>query len=1351
MTAGTSGTVQGRWPRKAAPSKETVVYLDPDPDTRTQTASELGSELSEHSVETSSGPAGVLEHLENDDVCCFVCDPDTGGWDIAELLEEVRDVDSELPVVLYTQREEEIAAAIAAGATNYLQRTSQGASAALVELVSSVSKNYHERAQLTDTQYLSVLERLPETVFVTDSDGRFTWVCPDPEQVFAYSSGEIKEMETVENLFEEKFVDRQAMEDDEVSEVETTITTADGEKREVLVTAQPLAVPDDSVLYTVRDVSECVECEQQLAELHASTKNLMEAQGIEELGEFVCAAIEDVLDISAGGIAQYEQEMDGFVPVALTQGLRELFGGEPDVLPDGSLPERVLGQNEELVFQDVSELALPELADIDVSDRPQFGMQLDDRTVFGITAEKSTTLDQQTLELARILGEQAAIALERIGREQELLMKTRTLDNAPVGISISDPDKEDNPLVYVNNKYTEITGYSQAEATGRNCRYLQGEGTAQEPVNEIRSAIDADRLVSVELRNYQRDGTEFWNDLQIAPVHNGDGSVTNYVGFQQDVTERKEHERELELFRSLMDRSTDGVFVEDPKTGEILDVNETASRLLGYSSEELVGMTVPDIDANMDTQEAYQDFVAKLQAQGERPFDGVLRRKDGTTFPVEVNAAYVDLDDEHEYVLAIARDVTEQRERERELRRNKEFLEKTQEIAHIGGWDYASRSDRLRWTDEVYRIHGLDEEFNPTVEETLEFYHEDDRPRIRNAFEQLRTAGEHDALEVRIVRTDGEVRWVRSQGEPWYENGEMIGARGTVQDITALKEQEQALRQQTETLQELHEATQQLLTVEDETRLAASLGDHIERVFNLDAVDVMRFDDQAGKLVIDDETASTSICSPVEPGDHPIWEVYRTSETTRVVSGDDSPNWLKLDEDITAVLAVPMGGLGVILAATTETDGFPETTVEALEILVTNTEAVFDRLKEQQESNRLSQKLQDHRNRITELEQLMEAIQRSQQKLSEADSRDELERAVAEELTTMTMPEFVWLAQPRTTDTDLSVETWAGQDNGYLDSIRMDDGEQAPAQRAAATRQIVTISSIAEHAQHEHWARTALACDFESVISLPILHDGVLYGVLTAYAGETEAFDGLYPDLFEDLVSLLGSSISLLGQQSALSNHEFVELEFKLTNSQYLLHQVATETGATIRFETVLQTTDETVRLLVTVEDGEPERALETATQNPRVREVDWFGDEQSKQLSIIIDRPFLATKIQTHGGQLVETVSEDGSTSIRIQLPSEISLRPLVESLSDQYSDMELLSQRTKTTRSTQVPASLQELLTERQFEILTAAYHGGYYETPRGVSGEQIAENFDISGPVVYNHLQAAHRTILDEAFKT
>ncbi len=1359
MTSRTTGVVQGTWPQKAIPARETVVYLDSSPESRTQTASELDSELAEHTVETPSEPEVVLERIESDVVCCFVCDPDTEHWNIVELLERIRHLDSTLPVVLYTGREERIAESIAAGATNYLHRTGRGASTALVALVSRVAENYQgqKREQLETRRCLSVLEQLPEAVFVTDRDGTFTWVCPNSEHAFAYSSAEIAEMGTVENLFEEKVGELRTVEGNEVTELQTAITAPDGEKREVLVTAQPISVLDGNILYTIRNLSERVGYGQQLAGLHATTKKLMDAQRVEALGKIVCDTIEDVLDISAGGVAQYEQDVDGFVPLALTPGLRELFDGEPNVLPDGSLPERVLEQEENLVFEDVSELSLPELAGTDVSDRPQFGMRLDDRTVLGITADESGALDQQTLELARILGEQAAIALDRIEREQE-----------------------------------------------------------------------------------------------------------------------------LELFRSLMDQSTDAVFVEDPETGEILDVNETACRQLGYSRDVLVGMAVPDIEANLDSRDEYQNFVAKLRERDESPFDGVLRRKDGTTFPVAVNAAYVTLDEEHEYVLAIARDVTEQRRRERELQRSKEFLEKTQEIATIGGWDYDSRSDCLRWTDEVYRIHALDDEFDPTVEETLECYHEHDRQQITDAFEQLRTAGEPYDLELRIVRPDGEVRWVRSQGEPWYENGEMSGARGTfqditerkerdrerrqnkavlekaqavgsigwwkkeipsdtitwseqvremwgaeddrtvidhetflrfvhpddrayvdeqwqaakdgagydvehrvitgsgelkwmrekadisfdengspasaiglAQDITALKEQEHAFKQQKETLQELHEATQQLLTVEDESGLVASLADQLDDVFDLSTVGVLRFDEQAGRLVVDDETTSMSVFSSgrsaVEPGDNFIWEAYRTGETAPVVSGCEGTALGELHDDITAVLAVPLGGLGVVLAATTDTDGFPETTVEALEILATNTEAVFDRMRERQESARLSEKIQSHRSRVAELERVMETFQRIQRNLSNADSRDAFEQTVTEELAAMATPTFVWLGHPRTTDTDLSTAAWAGQDNGYLDSLQVSDDEQTPAQRAAAQRQVVNIASISRHAQHESWARTALACGFESAISLPIMYDDVLYGVLTAYAGDTGAFDELVLELFEDLVSLLGNSVSLLGQQLALSDHEWVEIEFELTSAQYPLQQVATETGATIRFDTVLQTTDATVRLLVTVVDGEPERVLETVTQNSRVREADRFGDEQSRRVSLTVDRPFLATKIQAHGGELVETVSENGMTVIRLQLPSKLSFRPLIEALSEQYPEMELLSQRTKVSRGRQTPTRLQELLTERQLEILTAAYHGGYYETPRGVSGEQIADNFDISGPVVYNHLQAAHRAILEETFET
>lgn len=148
-------------------------------------------------------------------------------------------------------------------------------------------------------------------------------------------------------------------------------------------------------------------------------------------------------------------------------------------------------------------------------------------------------------ELARIRGTIQDIT-EQKERELELQRMSRAVDTAPIGVTLSDPTMEDNPLVYVNDGFVDLTGYSRAEATGRNCRFLQGENTDPDTVASIRRAIDAEEPVSAVVRNYRADGTEFWNNLEIAPVRNATGEVINYIGFQQDVTERVERQQQLQ-------------------------------------------------------------------------------------------------------------------------------------------------------------------------------------------------------------------------------------------------------------------------------------------------------------------------------------------------------------------------------------------------------------------------------------------------------------------------------------------------------------------------------------------------------------------------------------------------------------------------------------------------------------------------------------------------------------------------------------------------------------------------------------------------------------------------------------
>ena len=139
-------------------------------------------------------------------------------------------------------------------------------------------------------------------------------------------------------------------------------------------------------------------------------------------------------------------------------------------------------------------------------------------------------------------GGTVSMPIEDLGVREELRLKSRAMDEAPVGITITDPDRDDNPMIYVNDAFSRLTGYDKADVVGRNCRFLQGEESDPEAVAEMRAAIDTGDAVSVELLNYRADGQWFWNKVDIAPVRGPDGDVANFVGFQTDVTDRTEAE-----------------------------------------------------------------------------------------------------------------------------------------------------------------------------------------------------------------------------------------------------------------------------------------------------------------------------------------------------------------------------------------------------------------------------------------------------------------------------------------------------------------------------------------------------------------------------------------------------------------------------------------------------------------------------------------------------------------------------------------------------------------------------------------------------------------------------------------
>ena len=163
-------------------------------------------------------------------------------------------------------------------------------------------------------------------------------------------------------------------------------------------------------------------------------------------------------------------------------------------------------------------------------------------------------------------------------------LKQRALDEAPVGITISDPDLPDNPMVYVNESYTQMTGYDSLEALGRNCRFLQGTGSDPETVAAMREAIDAEEPVSVELVNYRTNGSSFWNRVDIAPIHDESGAVTHFVGFQMDITARKRAEAAAKRYATAASRESERLEHLIERTEGLLQ--DVTSVLVGAETRE---------------------------------------------------------------------------------------------------------------------------------------------------------------------------------------------------------------------------------------------------------------------------------------------------------------------------------------------------------------------------------------------------------------------------------------------------------------------------------------------------------------------------------------------------------------------------------------------------------------------------------------------------------------------------------------------------------------------------------------------------------------------------------------------
>lgn len=281
-------------------------------------------------------------------------------------------------------------------------------------------------------------------------------------------------------------------------------------------------------------------------------------------------------------------------------------------------------------------------------------------------AETRTEQAKTRTEQAETRTEQAEARSEQAIHASEVRYR-RLFETAQDGILIL--DAESGQVVDANPFMKQLLGYSQEEFLGKKLWEIgpfKGEAASKITFAELQHQ---DRLryegLPLETKEGKRVEVEFISNTY---VEESQRLIQCNI---RDITERKHVKESLNLFQLLIDRSNDGIFVIDSETGRFLDTNERTCEQLGYSRDELLSMTVPDIDSDGVTSATWSRFVEDIRQSGSKILESRHRRKDGSTFSVEISVQYVKLD--REYLIATARDTTERRKLEEQFRQSQKM------------------------------------------------------------------------------------------------------------------------------------------------------------------------------------------------------------------------------------------------------------------------------------------------------------------------------------------------------------------------------------------------------------------------------------------------------------------------------------------------------------------------------------------------------------------------------------------------------------------------------------------------------------------------------------------------------
>jgi PAS domain S-box-containing protein len=428
---------------------------------------------------------------------------------------------------------------------------------------------------------------------------------------------------------------------------------------------------------------------------------------------------------------------------------------------------------------------------------------------FNLYAGTAEFFDAEELRLLDELAEDIGFALDFIeanrGREvlnQRMLDLLESMSDGFISLD------RDWCYRYVNRKAGELMGDSAADLIGKHFWSGFSGSVSKTLQTAFHKAMDEGLMTHFD--NYDATAGR-WFENRIYPTQDG------LSVFFTDITGRKMREQELKrlhtTLQALIEGSTDAICVKD-LDGRYIVVNRTMAEQLGYPVEQIIGVD----DAQLFTAELAERrraddqriMAAALTETYEEPFVSGAE-----TYQHLTTKGPLLVDGEVRGVFRISRDISQRKAAEVELRRQKDLLDHTGRLAHVGGWQIDLTTMRCTLTDEMARIHGLQPGPQIGNADILASLDTADRVRLEQAQQAAMTQAQPYELELCLSHAEGERRWVHAVGLPVLEAGRVVRLEGASQDITKRKLAEAQVRQGNMVLDSVFQALPDLFFLMD--------------------------------------------------------------------------------------------------------------------------------------------------------------------------------------------------------------------------------------------------------------------------------------------------------------------------------------------------------------------------------------------------------------------------------------------------------------------------------------------------------------------------------------------------------